>query len=190
MRGRSSAIWPKMIRWPRRPDAQTSVLAGERASSLTSDGLGRRWRTINERPRACSLKEWRDHAVCASHLKGDCKENDKPKCQERHQASCDQSGTIASNKFRHSALHRVRQNEGKVHRVPREELTKKPGVHRRPGLGRIQGRPNGIVPYPSVITWTTADRFLRRAVPALPKPVELTRRGLTGQAPMREHSAG
>ena len=48
-----------------------------------------------------SSAERGDHAVCASQLKGDCQENDKSKGPQCHKASCDQSGTIASDQFGH-----------------------------------------------------------------------------------------
>jgi hypothetical protein len=71
----------------------------ERAPRLTSYGLGQRnQRTAKVRR---SSTERGDHAVCASQLKGECQENDKSKGPQCHQASCDQSGTIASDQFGH-----------------------------------------------------------------------------------------
>jgi hypothetical protein len=80
----------------RRPDAQMTAIAGEKASGLTSQRLGRNWlRDKRSALLPCSV------CVSASKLNQNCKDADKREGQERHQTTGDKSRGIVSGEFRH-----------------------------------------------------------------------------------------
>ena len=76
----------------------------------------------SEDPRAVRLlpQQVRRLTCSASELKRNCDQNDASKGQERHQASNDQSGTIAPNEFRHFSPPSSQANEAEAEGVPGE----------------------------------------------------------------------
>ena len=55
-----------------------------------------------------------------NELKRNCDQNDASKGQERHQASNDQSGTIAPTEFRHFSPPSLQEKRSRAEGVPRE----------------------------------------------------------------------
>jgi hypothetical protein len=192
MRHRSDPVACGLAWWmpplPGRPDAQASVFAGERASSLTSHGLGRGWLRDKRTPLNASSWERSNQSALGDRLKSECKATDESKCRKSNQTSRNEPSAVVSSQFRHFRPPSfLAKRKRRCWSSPRAAPTRQPGGVHTPGPARPSAKARTLDPVEEkrATVWPRSPRK-----PKQPVLGQLPRRQVCSNRPRRRFVLG